>query len=328
MRRALLFPISLLIACAEVPQEPSPCASGLALDESCVAEILDEVGTGGKADEIPALQGVRIRREGNRTYFSIPLARTAESDRRQLLDKMIEQFTTRMGELNQTLIANGVDLSGVLTGTVADDFAANYTTTMDAIVSANTEDGVAVAVGETVEQPRRLSTWQRYVVPQAFLMFFSAKASANLGIGAGASATVIVAVQPWLTLAIDHTLPQPVIVDKQFEVDVGVMGVPNVDVGFGLGGGGGLRLGVGAVFGPLDRPQDLAGTAVGIDVGGTIPVLGGLNAKVVTILKYPPLVMGLIGYASGTSAEVSIHGNLQQVMDLESFLSWLRGLTR
>jgi len=351
MRRALAF-LLMLGACAESPTSTSTdslctdaadhldsCLPGMAteraatcgpdeqahaewvLDRSC-DQLLREAGDG-KADGIPALQGVKIRKEGSLTYFSIPLARTAQSDRGYLLDKMVSQFTSRMGEINQAMAAHGVDLSSALTGDAATDYLHHYSDTVNGIIGTNTSSDIAVTVGETVRNPTKLSTWQRYVVPQMFLAYFSAKFTANLGIGGGASATVVIAVQPWLTLAVDHTLAQPKVVSKSYDVDVDVLGIPNVDIGFGVGGGAGVRVGVGAVFGPVNQPKDLAGTGIGLSGTVTIPVLGGVSAKVVTVLKYPPLVMLMLGYSSGTSAEAEIHGNLQQILDLGAFLSWL-----
>jgi len=223
------------------------------------------------------------------------------------------------------MTAHGVDLSAVMTGPKADEYLNDYSETINNIIGANTSTDVAVAVGETVANPTKLSTWQRYVVPQMFLAYFSAKFTANLGIGGGGSATVVIAVQPWMTLAVDHTLAQPKVVSKTYDVDVGILGIPNVDIGFGVGGGAGVRVGVGAVFGPVNTPHDIAGTGIGLSGTLTLPVLGGLSAKVVTILKYPPLIMGMLGYSSGTSAEAEIHGNVQQILDMDQFLTWLGG---
>jgi hypothetical protein len=310
-----------------VSERPAVCdADAEAHAEWVMSRTCDEILTDaadGKADGIPALEGVKIRREGNLTYFSIPLARTGDSDRGYLLDAMVQQFSARMGQLNQQMIAHGLDLGGVLTGDTANAFLANYTSTINAVIGANTSENVAVALGETVQNPTKLSTWQRYVIPQAFVAYFSAKFSVNVGIGGGASATVMIVVQPWLTLAVDHTLAQPKVVSKTHDVDVAIIGVPNVDIGFGAGGGPSLRLGLGAVFGPLDQPNNVAGTGIGLSGSATAPVIGGLSGKFVTILKYPPLFLLMLGYSTGTAAELEIHGDLQQLLDLGAFLHWI-----
>jgi len=357
MRIALLLSASLLFACADDPSAPpegphcaeaathlDACFPGMEsaqltdectpeedahaqwiLDRSC-DQLFTDIGDG-KADGVPALQGVKIRKEGNLTYFSIPLARTSQSDRGYLFDKMISQFQTKMADINQKMIANGVDMSGVLTGSLATEYLGAYRTTIETVTGANTNDNVAVALGETIQNPTKLSLWQRYVIPQAFVAYFSARFSANLGIGAGFSATVMIVVQPWLTIAVDHTLAQPKVVGKTYEVDVDIIGVPNVDLGIGAGGGAQLRLGVGAVFGPLDQPRQLAGTGIGLSGSGTIPVLGGIAGKFITILKYPPLFLVMVGYSSGTAAEVELHGNLQQLLSLQDFLAWIKTFT-
>ena len=313
-----------------VAERPATCSAS---DETTARYVLSRTcdqlladAADGKADGVPTLQGVRIRNEGNLTYFSIPLARTAADDRGALLDQMVSQFDNKMGDLNQQMIAHGIDLSGVLTGQVATDFQNNLTSTLDAIVASDQSSNVAVEVGDSVQNPTSLSTWQRYVIPQAFSVYFSAKFSIDYGVGGGFSATVMPVVQPWLTLAVDHTLAQPKVVDKQYEVNVDIIGIPNVDIGFGAGGGVALRAGVGAVFGPLDEPHDVAGWGIGLSATFTAPVIGGLQGKFVTILKYPPLFLLMLGYNSGTSGELEIHGNLQKLMDLDSFLAWIDSL--
>lgn len=348
MTKASLAWCLVLAACTETPETSSceqaarhleECLPGFVAEhgETCDADadahadwvlsrtcdqILTDAGDG-KADGLPALEGVKIRKEGNLTFFSIPLARTAAEDRGHLLDEMIGKFTRRMGELNQDMIAHGVDLSGVLVGDVANQFAANYSSTINTVIGTDTSSDVAVALGDTVQNPTKLSTWKRYVIPQAYIAYFSAKFSINVGVGGGVSATVMIVVQPWLTLAVDHTKAQPTVVGKSYDVDVAVMGAPNVDVGFGAGGGPALRLGLGAVFGPLDHPEDVAGWGIGLSGSASAPFIGGLAGKFVTVLKYPPLFMLLLGYSTGTSGELEIHGNLTKLLDLNAFLQWI-----
>jgi hypothetical protein len=313
-----------------VADRPATCDSAaeaqaqFVLDRSCPQLLADAAD--GKADGVPTLQGVRIRNEGNLTYFSIPLARTSSDDRGALLDQMVSQFSHSMADINAQTMAHGLDLSGVLTGDAATQYTNALNGTLTAIIGQDQSSDVAVEVGSTVNNPTKLSTWKRYVIPQAYIAYFSAKFSINAGIGGGVSATVMLVVQPWLTLAVDHTLAQPKVVDKQYEVNMDVLGVPNVDIGFGAGGGVALRVGVGAVFGPLNEPADIAGWGIGLSASGTAPVIGGLSGKFVTVLKYPPLIMLLLGYSTGTSADLEIHGNIQKLLDLNAFLAWIDSL--
>jgi hypothetical protein len=313
-----------------VADRPATCSGNdqiqaeYVLSRTCQQLLLD--ASDGKADGVPTLQGVRIRNEGNLTYFSIPLARVASDDRGALLDQMVQQFDTKMGELNGQMIAHGIDLSSVLTGDAAAEFQANLKSTLDAIVASDQSSNVAVEVGDTTSNPTELSSWERYVIPQAFSVYFSAKFSIDYGVGGGFSATVMPVVQPWLTLAVDHTLAQPTVVDKEYEVNVDVIGIPNVDIGFGAGGGVAFRVGLAAAFGPLDEPADLAGWGIGLSATATAPVIGGLQGKFVTILRYPPLLLLMLGYNTGTSGELEVHGNLQKLMDLDSFLMWIDSL--
>jgi len=285
-------------------------------------QVLANAGDG-KADGVPALRGIRIRREGNRTYFMIPLAQTAGGDRRALMDETVRKFTERMGELNRVMIEGGIDLSSLLTGPPAEEFANNYVGTLDRLFASELDDRLETALGGTIAKPRELSTWDRYVIPQAFIAYFSAKFGVNLGIGGGFSATVMIVAQPWLSLAVDHTLAEPVVVDRNFEVDVAVVGAPNIDIGGGVGGGIPLRIGVGAVFGPLDGPNDVVGWGIGLSGSFTVPIIGGGHGKFLTVLRAPPLFILLLGYSTGTAAELEVHGNLQRLLDLEAFLAWI-----
>jgi len=192
----------------------------------------------------------------------------------------------------------------------------------------NVEHGVELELGHTVSQPTRLSSWRRYAIPQAFIGYISTKFTVSWGVSAGVSATVMVVIQPWLTLAVDHTAAQPTIVDKLYEVDVALLGVPNVDIGLGVGASLPLRVGVGAVFGPLDQPNDLARWGIGLSGGLTVPVLGGVSGKFISVLRAPPLFMLMLGYSTGTGAELEVHGNIQRILDLDAFIAWLGSLPR
>jgi hypothetical protein len=280
----------------------------------------------GKADGVPALRGIRIRREGNRTYFMIPLAQTAGGDRRALLDETVRKFTERMGELNTAMIERGIDLSSLLTGAPAQEFADNYVGTMDRLFASDLDDRLATELGETIAEPEQLSTWDRYVIPQAFFAYFSAKFGVNIIVGGGVSATAMIVAQPWLSLAVDHTAAQPTVVARNMELDVAILGAPNIDIGGGVGGGIPLRIGVGAVFGPVDEPSDIAGWGIGLSGSFTVPIVGGAQGKFISVLKAPPLFMLMLGYSTGTAAELEIHGNLQKLLDLEEFLAWISSL--
>jgi hypothetical protein len=120
-------------------------------------------------------------------------------------------------------------------------------------------------------------------------------------------------------------MAEPTVVDKDYEVDLAILGVPNLDVGGGVGGGLPLRLGVGAVFGPLNRPEDLSG--FGIGVSGSLGFVAGGQAKLVGVMRKPPLFMLMGGYSIGTSAKAELHGNIQYLMDLEEFVGWIKKQT-
>lgn len=322
----VLFSVTIASACAVAGDEETPCDGADVLPEICEA-LRDPAIAAGKADEIPELRGIVVERVGNRTLFKIPLAYTVGGDHRRLLDETIDKFTSEIGRLNQAMIARGVDLTAILDHASSEAFENNYLDTLERIFDTGVHAEMEERLSENYARPRELWVWQRYLVPQAFIAYFSTKFSVNVGIGGGVSATVLVVVQPWLVLEVDHTESEPRVVDKAYEVDVAVLGVPNVDVGVGVGGGLPLRIGAGAVFGPLDRPEDLAGWGVGLSGSFSIPIVGGGQAKFITVLQHPPLFLGMAGYSTGTSAGFEIHGNLQYIMDLNEFLSWIAATT-
>src|SRR5439155_24166368 len=88
---------------------------------SC-SQVLGQIADG-KADGVPALKGIKVKKVGNRTYFMIPLMQTFGGDRARLLDETVGKFTDRMGQLNQEMIAHGINLGGLLTGAPAQEFA-------------------------------------------------------------------------------------------------------------------------------------------------------------------------------------------------------------
>ena len=349
---AATLPLLVLAACATSGPESSPrcdeaadhveaclpgyvanraeACEGMALAESertlslSCPELLTQMSDG-KADEVPALRGIRIRREGNRTTFLVPLAQTWAGDRAALLDETITRFRAAMTDLHRDLAERGLDLGAVLTGPGAAEFDRRYTAIVDRLVGAEDEvgDDLEVELGRSYGAPRTLSTWSRYVLPQAFIAYVSTKFTVDVGVSAGVSATAMIVVQLWLAIAVDHSQREPVVVGKDYEVDVAILGAPNVDIGIGVGGGLPLRIGLGAVFGPLDRPTDLAGWALGLSGSATLPFIGGANGKFLSVLRAPPLFLLLLGYTTGTAAELEVHGNLQRIMDLSQFLDWI-----
>lgn len=329
--------------CEEAAQHMEACLPGLvatrpetcgareqaesqwALDQSC--PVLLAQAADGKADAVPAMKGIRIKKVGSRTYFMIPLAQTFSEDRSRLLQETVTKFNSEMGKINTQLIDRGIDMSEVLTGDAARQFTDHYIQTVDKLLADPIDAEIETALGATIEEPRRMSTWDRYVIPQAFIAYFSSRFSVSWGISGGVSATVMIVAQPWLSLAIDHTAAQPTVVGKNYELDVAVIGVPSVEIGGGVGGGFPLRIGVGAVFGPLNQPSDVAGWGIGLSASGTAPIVGGLSGKFLTVLRYPPLFMLMLGYSSGTAAEVEVHGDLQRMLDLNGLLEWIERVT-
>jgi len=314
--------LSITTACAIAERDDGWCAEADLVPEVC-SDLAYSAAAGGKADEISQMRGIVVERVGNVTYFKIPLAYTVDGDQRRLFDETIVKFSDALGALNREMIARGVDLAGVLDEATSEEFAKNYEDTLKQVLGTSHEDELESALGESYASPRELWAWQRYLVPQAFIGYFGTRFTASGGVGGGASMTVLVVVQPWLSLAVDHTLPEPAVVDKSYEVDVAVLGAPNVEVGFGVGGGAPVAIGAGAVFGPMDRPEDLAGWGIGLNGSFALPFAGGGQVAFVTVLARPPLFFALLGYNTGTAAGAQITGNLHYVMQLSELLEWI-----
>ena len=312
----------LLCACAALPAS----APGAELCEGLDPELCAEI-TAASEDKgpSPVVRGIIVDRVGNRTQFKVPLGYTHGADYERLLDETVQKFTRAVGELNQRLKQSGVDLP-FLDGSQQDEFNREYVDIIRRTLDIDVHAQMDRELGEAYARPRELSTWRRYLTPQAYVGYFGTKFSANLGVGGGVSATILIVAQPWLVLEVDHTAAEPRVVSKTTEVDLAVLGVPNLDIGFGAGGGGPpFRFGVGAIFGPLNEASGIAGWGVGVSGGFGIPIAGGGNAKFVTLLQVPPLFMAQIGYTSGTVLKWEVHGNVQYVMDIEEFVAWLSG---
>ncbi len=314
-----------------IATRPGTC-SGLAAEESermldmTCPQILAATADG-KADAVPAIRGIKIRRDKNRTYFMVPLAQTWGADQKALIEETLTKFRTEMKNLNAELCDRGIDFGTALEGKAADDFATHYANTIESLIGNDDIDkNLETKLGESYGAPRELSTWDRYVLPQAFVAYFSAKFSGSIVIGGGVTATVLVVVQPWLSIAVDHTLPEPIVVGKSHELDVAFMGIPGVEIGVGAGGGAPIEIGVGAVFGPLNRANDVAGWGIGASLFGAIPFIGGVSGKLLAIVRNPPLFLLLAGYASGTTAELNIRGSANKILDVEKFLEWVESI--
>src|SRR6476646_2070177 len=117
--------------CEEAAQHMEACLPGLVATrpETCGASEADHsewvlqqscpdlltAAADGKADAVPAMKGIRIKKEGNRTYFMIPLAQTFGGDRDRLFMETVNKFNAEMSVINTKLINAGIDMSGVLT---------------------------------------------------------------------------------------------------------------------------------------------------------------------------------------------------------------------
>lgn len=300
--------------CRDVDLEPEIC------------EAISAAAAGGKADDFPALRGILVERRGNRTFFKIPVAYTWEKDGQRLFDETVHKFTTEMARLNQELIDHGVDLTGILPDDIREAFSRNYLDTLDRIYDAEIESEMEILLGESYAEPRKLWGWQRYLKPQAFIGYIGGSFSVNYGVGGSLDATVMVVVQPWLALEIDHTAAEPTVVDKSYEVDAAVLAVPGFAIGVGGGGGAPLSIGAGAVFGPLDSPSDMAGIGIGAAGSFSLPFAGGGKAKVLSVLKYPPLFAGFLGYESGTAVKAGVYGVADFILDLPAFMALIKAV--
>ena len=267
----------------------------------------------------PAVQGLLVDRVGNLTRFKVPMGYTHGPEYDHLLAQTIERFAEAMGEVHTKLAERDLDL-GI--GERRNEFNRRYIEALSASLELDVDGAMQDALGEAYARPRQLSTWQRYLKPQAFIGYLGTKFSGNFIVGGGVSATLMIVVQPWLVLEVDHSLPEPTVVSKTSEIDVAILGVPNVDIGGGIGGGVPLRFGGGAVFGPMDRPNDLEGWGLGVSGSLGVPVIGG-NTKFIGVLRWPPLFFAQVGFSIGLAAEAGLHGNGQRIMDLDSFLDWL-----
>jgi hypothetical protein len=302
------------------PSEEAEAEHLLALDCGQVLQLASD----GKLDSSGVLRGILVKKVGSKTYMKIPLAETFGGDRKQLFDEMVKSFLTGIGQVNKEFTDQGLDL-GFLPQEKKEEWAEHYKQVLKQIFDSEVEDDLALELGESYDV-EKLSSWRRYIIPQAYIAFFGTKFGANWGVGGGVSATVMFVAQPWLSICIDHGKPEPEIVSKDLEVDLAVMGVPNVDIGGGVGGGVPLRLGVGAVFGPIDRPEDIAGFGLGLSGSYNLPFAGGAMGKVVAVLKKPPLFFVLGGYNTGTGGGGEIHGGAQVLLDLEQFIEVMKGL--
>ena len=316
--------VFFLGACVPATAERAVCDGADLTPEVC--DGLVNLAAGNSSDEDLRLRGIIVERSGNLTHFKIPLAYTVGGDQQRLLDETVDRFRREMGRLNTEMQRRGVDLTGVLNHAADAQFASNYLQTLQSLFTTNVDSQMEIQLGRSYGRPRELSVWQRYVMPQALVFYFGTKFTANWGVGGGLSLTIFVVAQPWLSVTVDHTLPEPIVVDKSYELDMTVLGAPNVDVGFGAGGGLPIRIGAGTVLGPLDYPDDLAGWGIGLSGSFEIPVAGGGQAKGIVELRDPPLALLMAGYSSGTAAGFEVHGNIQYIMDLPTILNWIGSL--
>lgn len=118
------------------------------------------------------------------------------------------------------------------------------------------------------------------VVPDAFMVFGGKKLSLNIGGGVGGSISLGVILMP--VYVEQYSQRSGELVDDYFSVKAAVVGWTNGDVGFGVGGGTGVRIGVGAIWDLNDaytRPDQFWGAGLGAS-WTPLTVGAGVNAKV------------------------------------------------
>lgn len=261
--------------------------------------------------------GVRVSEVGDIVFWKIPLAQTAEADKRIIFDRMLEQFADGMGQVNSRLRANGVSLP-LMSESEYKAYGEQTESLIRRIIAAGQERDIAAMAGD-YSQMREMGHWKSYLIPQAFIVYGGGQFKAAFGGGAGFSAIVYVVIQPWLKVGIDKRTAKQV--SSSVEMNMTILGVPNLDAGVGVGGGGAAQAGVGVVWGPLQTPDDMAGLGIGATASASMPIVGGGSARVIGLLRNPPLVYAVAGYQGGVDAGMHAQLSFQALLSLDKFMA-------
>lgn len=272
--------------------------------------------------------GIKVSHDANRTVWKIPFAETFEPDKKLLFDVVVKDFQRHIDSLNAKLDANNA-ASNPTTDVIAEKLTRSeeLQSAIERILSAARSDKGLEAKFESALDPeyetrygkvRQLSAIQSYVLPQAFMVAVEMRVSLRAGVGGGGAFMFLWAFQPYVTVTVDNKTGKTLAQD--FEVDSEIFAVPSTELGCGIGAAGQPAVGVGAIFGPMKNPAELAG--VGIKVAGnvTVPVIGGINGRVVLMVKFPPLYYVAATYGTGTGAEASCSGGIEIVLSVDEFL--------
>jgi hypothetical protein len=302
---------SLVLAACVLEAEEGPAAGSPAASETRQEERQ------ARAD------GIEVSVQGAVVRFRIPLAHTVEPERSALFALMLQRFREGMEQLRTRLSAELGDESPLLAplalyGKYEEASAPLIRAILDSVGTQVTD---VAAAGPA---PPSMPHWKRYVVPQAYLAFVGGAVTFGMGISGGPSVMLVVVAQPWLEVAVDRISGREL--SRGAVVDVELLGVPGLEAGLGSAGGAALQVGAGVVWGPLASPRDLTGLALGVAACGSIPLIAGGRAALLSTLRSPPLIYAMAGH-NGAAAKLDflVHPTGQLLLDIDEFVEYVKG---
>jgi hypothetical protein len=163
--------------------------------------------------------------------------------------------------------------------------------------------------------------------PTAFFAFAGGTFSADWGFSAGGSITVGLVVVPTRVRQIEIATG----IERRYYVfDTALIGWPVVDLGVGVGGSAGLRIGLGAIWGPLKKASDFTGLLGAVSISGKFGI--GLNIKAGVLLTSQGAFQirnpfFTVAFDQGAEAEFAAHVNASTILPASQVIKMIAGVT-
>jgi|GEM_PF-4800508 len=298
---------------------------------SCVRKVRPSGDYGTKVNSV----GTKVSLDTSRTVWKIPFAETFELDKKNLFHLVVGDFKRRIDSLNEKLDAVGV-VESPKVEQVAETFSRSATllsAVEKMLLTARTEKSLGQRFDDALDpqyeerygKVPELSSIPSYLIPQAFLALVDMRAADAVLLGGAGSFTLVWAFQPYVTVTIDNKTGK--ITDQRFEVDSELFVFPGHELLCGIREGATPKVAVGAIFGPLKHPGDLAGASLRIGLNGTVPIMENRAGRLGMVLKNPPLFYAAgsfeaetSGTGAGTGAEVTCAGGTDLMLPVDEFL--------
>ncbi len=249
-------------------------------------------------------KGVKITRVGNYTYLKTPYSYMKDDTKVTMLKQSLKLLTHKIN----TLLPDS-------------EYKEEALSTLDASY-ANFDELVSQLFAHSLNIDHEGATGAD-ILPTALLFYVGGVFTVNTKVGGGGSASIGLVIQPFHVTRIDMISKEQV---SYHEYQTAWIGWPNLNLGVGAGGGTRYRVGMGLIWGTLEKPSDFVGPVLAASKTAIANI--GINIKAGALHQWGsekwfqnPFMV--VGYEMGAAVSAEVHGNISYVIDVKGIMAGL-----